>query len=226
MWSAFGAVSADVVHVYQSPDHLPLPVPAAQLTAIFERLEGRAQATLDGEGFPPEEVRMQRTVRVKHGRQVHAVEVPVKDGPLVDADLETIDRDFTRIYEDLYGKGSGSRDAGIDITGFQVRATGRTAELRLTATAQSDAAPARATREQDVYWSELGGFAATPVIEADATGLDETWQEGPVLVRLPDTVIVVPPGQRVAGDGNGSVVIDTGLRAGDRANTDDGGMNP
>ncbi len=209
VWSALGAVGADVVHVFQSPEVMSLPVPGGSLTTVFEGLEDQAHSTLLSEGIDPSAIVLQRSLRVKHGRQVHAVDVPVSGGPLSDADVVAIDADFTRIYEDLYGQGSGSRDGGIDITGFQVRAVGRTDDPTLTRPTNGSVR-ADAVHEQQVYWAELGGFASTPVIEADREGLGTDAREGPLLVRLPDTVIVVPPGHRVAGDGKGSVVIETG----------------
>jgi N-methylhydantoinase A len=208
VWSAFGAAGADVVHVYLSPEVMTLPVPGEAITAVFAELEGEANEALADEGIDPGDVVLERSLRVKHGRQVHAVDVPVKAGDLGDADVEQIDRDFTRIYEELFGKGAGSREGGIDITGFQVRAIGRTVDPVLAADAT--AAAEAPVVDQRVYWAELGGFAATPVVQAGEAGVGSEWLEGPALIRLPDTVIVVPPGQRAAGDGLGSVTIKTG----------------
>jgi N-methylhydantoinase A/oxoprolinase/acetone carboxylase beta subunit len=67
---------------------------------------------------------------------------------------------------------------------------------------------AAATRtSRRVYWQELGGLADTPVLRLGEGRLDEDL-EGPLLLELPDTVVVLRPGQRARYSELGSLVIE------------------
>jgi N-methylhydantoinase A/oxoprolinase/acetone carboxylase beta subunit len=60
-----------------------------------------------------------------------------------------------------------------------------------------------------VYWYELGGFADTPVLRlAGGTVADRL--EGPLLFELPDTVVVLRPGQAAEFGELGSLVVNIG----------------
>jgi N-methylhydantoinase A len=62
-------------------------------------------------------------------------------------------------------------------------------------------------RERRVYWQELGGFAETPVLGLADGRLDGELEE-PLLLELPDTVVVLRPGQQARFSELGSLVID------------------
>lgn len=206
LWSALGAVASDVSHVYQDPREYVLPVSGALLSAGFEQLESQARQTIEDEGFSAESVEMRRSVRMKYVMQVHDVEVPVAAGRIDDGDVERIDAEFDETYERLYGRGAGYRQGGVQITGLQVRATSPTAKPAFPERPRVDASTV-ATRTRPVYWSETGGRIDTTVVTIEHEVVDGTFQ-GPTLLELPDTVIVVRPGQSAHFDALGNVVID------------------
>jgi N-methylhydantoinase A len=137
---------------------------------------------------------------MRFSMQIHDVEVPVPAGRVDDGAVELIDRRFEEVHEQLFGRGSGDRSGGIDFTAFQVRATAQTGRADLL----SDKRPESAPRSRPVYWSELHEHRDTPIhAEVPAGSID-----GPALIELPDTVIVIRPGQRGEGDAAGNYVID------------------
>ena len=188
VWSALGAVSADVVHVYQSRG----PPAAARAARAADRdlraPRGPRADDAGRRGLPPEDVRMQRTVRVSAAAQVHAVEVPVKDGPLVDADLETIDRDFDAHLRASLGKGSGSRAGGVRHHRLPGPRDGRTAKPDL---ARTSAMAQRPCGQRPIYWP---GLRSTRTHRSSMRPLRD--RHGPALIELPDTVIAIRPGSR------------------------------
>lgn len=204
LWSALGAAVSDVSHIYQEPHSLRFPVRAGPVNEIFARLESRAAQTLAAEGLGDLAHHVSRSVRMKYAMQVHDVEVPVAGGLLTDADLSTIDEDFGRIYEALFGEGSGYREGGVEITALQVRVDCITDKPPFVEHVMSDEVT-RATRP--VYWAELGTVVDTPVVKLERSVLAETI-EGPALVELPDTVVVVRPGQSARFDRIGNLVVD------------------
>jgi N-methylhydantoinase A len=73
-------------------------------------------------------------------------------------------------------------------------------------TAPPEAAAAR-WGSRRVWWYEAGGFADTPVLRLTEGGVAGELQ-GPLLIELPDTVVVVRPGQRARFGELGSLVIE------------------
>ncbi len=119
-------------------------------------------------------------------------------------DVERIVEDFAALYETLHGEGSGHPEGGIEITGLIVRALGLT-EAPVLATAAAIGEPEWSSRP--VYWQELGAFEETPVLRL-REGRVEGQLEGPMLIELPDTVVVLRPEQRAEFTDLGSLVID------------------
>jgi N-methylhydantoinase A len=200
VWSAFGAASSDIVHVFQRWGVLELPVPGAEIEAIFAGLEEAARRRFEAEDVPLDDVVLRRSVRMRFSMQIHDVEVPVPSGAVDDSSVAALEHDFEVIHDQLFGKGSGFRAGGIDFTAFQLRATARTTKPDLV----PEAADSGDHERRRIYWPELRDQVETAVYTAAPA--DEL--AGPALIQLPDTVIVVRPGQRGRVDGVGNYVID------------------
>jgi N-methylhydantoinase A len=137
--------------------------------------------------------------------QVHDVEVPVDAAWLAQADANELIQRFGAIYENLFGAGSGYREGGVEITGFQVRARGETEKVEFIA--RDDVRPlASAQTEREIYWGETGELTPTPVWEI-GHGQSIPPLVGPALVQLPDSVVVIRPGQRAEMDKLGNIII-------------------
>ena len=202
VWSAFGSTVADVVHVYQRPQRHRLPVEAAVLEAVFAELEEQGSAVLAAEGFTAERTELRRSLRMRYAAQVHDIEVPLEPGAPLDSDAVTAA--FASLYEALHGVGSGHPEGGIAITTLVIRARGLTEPLEL-ATPPFAERPHWSSRQ--VYWYEQGGFADTALLRLQEGGVDEKLQ-GPLLIELPDTVVVVRPGQSAHFGKLGSLTIE------------------
>jgi hypothetical protein len=143
---------------------------------------------------------------MKYSAQVFDVEVPIEvRRELREDDIERVAADQQRVYERLHGEGSAHPEGGSEITAFVVRARGVTDPPTLAAPIATTA-PAATSRQ--VYWRELGGHAETSVIRLGSGGVLDGTLAGPLLLELPDTVIVLRPGQRAEFVANGSLVID------------------
>jgi N-methylhydantoinase A len=202
VWSAFGAATSDVAHIFQRWTVLNLPVAGATVEEIFQALEQDAAEKLGAQGVDQEDVSLVRSVRMRYAMQIHDVEVPVAAGAVDDTRVTGMDTDFERIHDDLFGKGSGFRAGGVDFTAFQVRATANTTKPQaLTRPAERADGSSR-----QIYWQELGDSVDTPTFDAVPAGD----LPGPALIELPDTVIVVRPGQSGSPDDFGNYVITMG----------------
>lgn len=206
MWSALGAAVADVTYVYQDPQSFRMPVSPESLNEAFARLEERILVTAEQEELAlPFEIT--RTVRMKYAMQVYDVEVPVKPGQFSEQDVIDVDARFAEIYESIFGEGAGYREGGTEITSSQVRYHGKTAKPELSRQTGGDDGD-HTTRS--VYWAEAGQFVETPVVRLESNVvLGEL--KGPLLVELPDTVVVIRPGMTAEFDEYGNLIVDTGV---------------
>jgi N-methylhydantoinase A len=208
VWSAFGAAIANVTHVYQRWQEQALPLDPVAVDGVYAELEGRGRAQFGDEGFPDDKVVLQRFVRMKYTAQAFDVEIPVAGGEITAAVLAEMEADFHRVYAELQGEGAGYKEGGSRATAFIVRGQGLTEEAHLSEDEHEGATePERKTR--DVYWSEFGEFRPTSILSMHGTALKEEL-EGPMLIELPDTVVVLRPGQRARFDDLGSLLIDFG----------------
>jgi len=204
VWSAFGAAIADVAHVHQRWDVVEMPAPLEVVNGIYVELEQKAREQLREEGFTDDRIELQRYARLKYSVQAYDVEVPVPAGALGERELLAVEEEFHRIYDELHGKGSGYREGGSKITGFVVRSRAVTDPPEI-----SHGGGARSVERltRPVYWAEEGRYVDTPVIRSDGAVLDEAL-EGPLLIELPDTVVVIRPGQSARFDELGSLVLE------------------
>jgi N-methylhydantoinase A len=143
---------------------------------------------------------------MRYSMQIHDVEVPLAAGALDDVLVAQLEHDFEDIHDQLFGKGSGYRAGGIDITAFQVRATAQTTKPQLAADVREGGGAA----VRRIYWPELQEHVDTPVYDAAPPGE----LAGPALIQLPDTVIVVRPGHSGRVDELGNYVLDLGTMNG------------
>ena len=206
VWSAFGAAIANVAHIYQRWEEHALPLDSSVVARVFDDLEDAARAQFRDEGFPDERVILQRFLRIKYSAQAYDVEVPVAPGALTHDLLEATEADFHRIYAELHGEGAGYKEGGSRVTAFIVRGQGLTEDPQLSAHGDEDTVPAE-HKKRSVYWSEFGEFRETDVLSAHGTSVGGVF-DGPMLIELPDTVVVLRPGQRARFDDLGSLLID------------------
>src|SRR5262245_17807229 len=209
LWSALGAASADLLHIYEAVDIQPSPFDPARVMQRFAELEERGREQLCVDGVAVGDARLARSADIRYKGQINEVEVPVSSGPLDDAALARLVGDFHRRYETVYGPGAGCREARAEVVTYRVRASAASGKPRIVAAPESTTTPPAEARAatRPVYWSELGDFDATPVF----------WRErlhpghvvpGPAIVQVPDTTIVVHPFESARIGPYGNVLID------------------
>ena len=207
VWSAAGAANADITNVWlESQLHL-MPADPELLETAFARISRTAVKRLQDQGFAEDETVVRQSVRMKYAVQVYDIEVPV-EGPVSGAgDVQRILDSFEEAYARRFGPNAGFREGGVHLTAFQVRAFGVTRKRPLTASAPGHGAPFDESL-RDVYWPELGDWVQTPVLRTPGRWEAERAVNGPALVELPNTVIVVPPRMTATMRRDGAVAIE------------------
>jgi N-methylhydantoinase A len=204
-FSAFGLAVSDVTTVTQLSDLQLAPFDADRVNANLEQLEEDVKAKLTADSLGAKQVDVQRMFALRYKGQVHEVDTPVASGQLRASELERVIDDFERRYETLYGRGSGFRQAGIELVTYRVMATARVqdAALERQEEGDADAAPARLAREE-LYWHGHGKLDTAVY----GTGLRPGMRfAGPAVVRLAATTGLVHPGEQAVLDGYGNIRI-------------------
>ena len=208
VWSAFGVVSSDVIHVYQHDQLMAAPFDLAPLRRLFADLAAEAAAEFAAEGFVASQLQLRWSADLRHRLQVHVVEVefsPQQDDALLASNL--LER-FTARYEALYGVGTAYGEAGIELVTLRLHASAtvnKPALERVTASATSPP-PEACAAPRAIFWPELDALLETPIFRAEKLRAGNVIM-GPAVIEPSATTIVVRPGQRAQLDGYGNIII-------------------
>jgi N-methylhydantoinase A len=213
-WCAFGAASADTLHVNEQVRIMSSPFDVTQINELLADLADKGRAELAEDGIPAERQRFRYSIDMRHRGQINEVEVELEQAQLSDADLEGLRTRFVRRYEQLYGRGASLPGARLECVTFRVRASAESRKPRIQSTSNlTDVIPADAqTSEREIYWAEWKRAALTPIF--DGYRLRPGNQlAGPCVIETTTTSIVVHPGQTVSMDALNNFVIETGVAA-------------
>jgi N-methylhydantoinase A len=210
-WCAFGAASADILHVYEQVDIQSSPFEAAPINRALAELGRRGHAQLDRERIARSRRKMQFSLDMRHRGQINEVEVMLDEGRIARGQFEELRNRFYARYEQLYGRGSSYRDARLEIVTLRVRATAETPRPRLRRASRMTRAivPAAKRPARRVYWADLRREATTPVLDGAHLRPGNSI-DGPAVVETSDMTVVVHPGRRLAVDAFGNFEIHFG----------------
>ena len=202
-------VSADIVHEYSVTTTRPVPTPADEINAIFAPMIERATAQLRDEGFDDSRVRLEWSVDLRYGRQVHEVTTPVHaPTPLDDAGMEAVVDDFEALYERKYGKGSAYRGAGMEMTMFRLAARGLMVRPEIHAEPLSGAdASAASMGRREIFVDASDGMAPADIYDFDRL-VPGNVIPGPAVIHTPITTIVVQANQTGRMDTYRNILIE------------------
>jgi N-methylhydantoinase A len=201
VWSAFGISQADIRYQYESSVVLIEPFDPERVKGAFGELEAEAREALgDREDLDAFEFR--RYARMRFQWQRHELEMSFPAGEIDGATLEDVKRQFVDIYTHRYGEVALLPGAVVEIVSIRLEPAitmGSETLDRLDFAAGEEFA--KGTRP--VYFERGAGAVEAAVYNGDAMPLGEV-VEGPAVIDLAITGIVVPPGttceRRPTGD--------------------------
>ena len=188
--SALGVLLSDVLKDYSQTVMLAQEeIAPERLEAVFARLEERARADLQAEGFSPDRILLSRFVDVRYAGQSFELSLPF---------TREFIADFHRAHERRYGYADPTRK--IELVTVRVKAHGITEKLSFRPKAHRPTV-AKPVARRPVYFRE----GAVPVAretpfywrEALAPGTAIT---GPAIILEYSATTVVPPGWRADVD--------------------------
>jgi N-methylhydantoinase A len=164
--SAFGLLTVDVKNDYvQTAVTLHERIDVDRLTGGFDSLTVQAAAALVTEGFAAERHRFVRTADLRYFGQAFEVRVPVPEGRLDVAAVESVADAFHAEHRALYGY-DFSGDASQQVEWVNLRVSGigpiRRPDIRRSTTASTDAPTPRGMRP--ACFDATDGYVDTPVL--------------------------------------------------------------
>ena len=210
-WCAFGAASADILHVFDQVDIQPSPFDVSRVNAMLDTLERKANGQMDRDGIATARRRFQFSLDMRHRGQINEVEVMLPEKRLKNAFGEALRRRFRTRYEQLYGRGSSYGEARLEIVTLRLRATAATPRAKLSAAGRLrtriDAKAGLGKR--DIYWADLKKAAPSPIYNG-ALLVPGNRVVGPAVVETTDTTVVVHPRRSLDVDAFGNFAIHFG----------------
>ncbi len=204
-WCAFGAASADILHIHERVSIMVSPFDPARIGQTFDELRMNAQAAMTHEGIAVNRQRMELSLDMRHKGQINEVEVVFDIGPEIEGfNAELADRFYQR-YEQLYGHGSSFRGARLEIVTYRIRAIAETPRpaLRSTNPGATGGPNAALRPPRLVYWDEYKSSSLTPIYDGTLLRCGDSI-DGPAIAETPDTSVVVRPGQSLSIDSFGN----------------------
>jgi N-methylhydantoinase A len=208
VWSAFGAAHCDLRHVAEVTSMAPAPFDEGWFNEQVAHVHDAAVATLVAEGAIEAEVSVSHSADIRYRGQLYELAVPIPRQPASSADIAGLAGAFEARYEELYGAGAGFPEAGLEVVTFRAEGVAAIERRPLeqpgppaTSIAPEAQAPARSA-----HWHELGGAVSTDVYWGDRLAPGNEI-EGPAMIDLPETTVVVRPGTVARIDDRGSILL-------------------
>jgi len=209
VWSAFGVATSDIKHVYEYATVFGEPFDADGIGEVYRTLARTGRARLEEEAIGEDGTRFLYQAGLRYKGQLHEVYVPVDDGERLDeaAVAGIVDR-FETEYARVYGEGTAFRQAGIELVDFRLTTITPVERPSVTGVSRNGAGTVKG--ERTVRFVGLEGGVGEPIRAAvhdgDAVAAG-TELEGPVMIELPGTTIVVAPDYVARRDATGSYVL-------------------
>ncbi len=206
--SAFGLLTVDVRNDYVQTSvarHHELPVASVERT--LAELAGQAGQALQREGFSDDRHRYLRSADLRYFGQAFEVRVPIPDGPLDQAALDTVVTAFHEAHRDLYGydfRGEASQQ--VEWVNLRVTGIGPIRRPELPELPARPGTPARALNgTRPVCFDDLG-YLETPLYRRADLGPGDV-VSGPAIIEEFGSTVPLHPGFVAEVDSFGNLLV-------------------
>ncbi len=201
--SAYGVVASDIKHVLAVSEARALTSHRA-IAAGYARLESEGQRLLAADGVTAASATLARSAQIRFRGQMHSVDVAVPAGQIDETFTSALGAAFVRQYERLFGLGTSSAGAGMEVTTLRVDAIGRVERPQLAARVDASRAHAAVAGGARAVWYEGRALDAARYVDP-RPGASFA---GPAVVDSAGTTTWVPPGVSARVDGLGDLVLE------------------
>jgi N-methylhydantoinase A len=171
------------------------------MNAAIASLEDRCESFFATSGMEGSATRTELIAEARYPNQVWELELPVNTRQFGGAtELETLEQDFHELHEDVFA--TSDRDSEVEIVGWRMRAMYEIGNAR----------PAVPTTGLDSTGRRRAHFPGHGEVETAVYGMNafdkrET-VDGPAIVEMRLSSVVIPPGARATRGAAGSLIVD------------------
>ena len=205
IFCAAGMLMSDFKHDFVRAYKTPLAgVDDARLRGLLAEMEAEGRAVLEREGVGATAVSIRAALDLRYVGQWHELTVPIES-----TDIAAIEAAFGAQHDRLFGYASPG--SPIELLAVRTTALGSTAKPPLTPLEGDGTTDAEAARigTRPVWDPEARELRATPVYEGLALGAGARL-DGPAIVELANTTIVVLAAFQLSVDAYGTFVLAAG----------------
>jgi len=205
--SAYGFVCSNICHNLVMSRYFRNPDDPAPFNKIFLELEQKGRELLTREGVAERDMVFNRYVDLRYCGQIFEVTIDVPLKTLEKQELVDILAAFETAYENSYGKGTGWKEAGIEVINFRLDAIGKMPKPTLKRFPIVGGDPKVARKgERSCYFSKAKGFVPTSVYDGNAL-LSGMTVKGPAVILMHSTSTIIGPEQEAYVDEFRNVII-------------------
>lgn len=202
VFCALGLLSADYVMRNDQGVGWDLSKPegVGRVNEIAEQMVADAIAQMESEGFPRDQIEIQRSADVRFQGQAYELTMEMPDRALTEEDAPALFDAFLKTYEQTYGEGTAWKGVPASLINYSVTVTGRQGRPDLAkAAAEADLGTPAPRETRRVFLPGEREWAEVPIIgeEHFPVGMKV---EGPAIIDENDTTIYVPPGTTAERD--------------------------
>jgi N-methylhydantoinase A len=178
-----------------------------RLRALSRELAAEGRALLAGEGLRDARALLSLACDARYVGQYHELTVPWQADEAAEGDLSGVAKRFHEAHDRLYGY--ALTDTPLELINVRGVACGLTDKPALPEAPLTPGAAAALGRRR-VWLAEQRDFAEVPVYDGEGMGAGARL-DGPGVVELATTTIVVPAGWRLETDRHGSFLLEQGV---------------
>ncbi|MEZ5099940.1 MAG: hydantoinase/oxoprolinase family protein [Thermoleophilia bacterium] len=174
----------------------------AALEAALAALADEVDARMRADDVPPGGATTRRAADARYAGQASSLEVPLDDAPLDGAAVARAVERFHETHRRVHGHASPGKP--VELVNLRVVQSWRPPGAPPVPVLDAAGAHARSRR---VWLTDASAWADVPVVPR---ALLDGPLDGPAIVEQPDTTLVLHPGDRVAPDGSGNLLVEVG----------------
>lgn len=206
IFCAAGMLMSDLQHDYGRTYHVPLAeLDPHRLRALVEEMAEVGHEILRKERIPPEQARIQCLADLRYLGQYHEIKVPLSREEVLGGNLSGLAERFHQAHDRLYGY--SLPESPLELLNIRVTLLGVTEKPSFQGEPYAGvSAEAARSGEREIFLPGEKKFRSVPVYDGHALRHGNRF-EGPAVVELSTTTVVVPEEFDVECDRLGSLVL-------------------
>jgi N-methylhydantoinase A len=210
--SAYGIASSPIVQFFERETRNRAPFDLTDLQNTIETAEQAALEGMEASGLDPTLSILERVALMRYAEQrMHSLDIPIPSGEMTEAIASGLHQAFDQEYARQYGQAARVLHQTAEIFAVRVRATQSLGFACVDSTRPAtvpDPQLVQRARLQNrmVFWPTRMNKVDTAIYDGRMLPMGASL-DGPLIIELPHTSVVVDQGQNVEKDSLGSLTI-------------------